>query len=151
MYVPMVITATFTRLFIEDIPQLIIQTIDITNLGTLNFTTLTALGSTIGTLFLTLHTAWNVKPSYFSRDLFKLYHDTLMKANNNEDESISETSSHMDNSAFDESEHRSQISFEGEDNLENLEKGELTPPIINNEEKEEDERDELFGAAKIDN
>ena len=143
IYIPMVITATFTRLFIEDIPQLIIQTFDIIDQNKSDFTTLASLFSTIFTLFLTLHTAWNVRPSYFSRDLFKLYHYSLMYAGQNGDEeSESENSSHMDSSFFDHSEHRSVQSYEDKNGLQ----------IIENKEdaisEKDEEREELFGGKQ---
>ena len=80
LYIPIIIITTFIRLFIEDIPQIIIQIIALfvyKEKSLSNFSTLVVFITTWLNLLLTMHEAWNVKPSYFSRDLFKIYHDVL--------------------------------------------------------------------------
>jgi hypothetical protein len=73
VYIPTIITATFARLFLEDFPLLIIQLYVAFHIAIFNFTNMASLCSTILALFLTLHTAWNVKPSIFNRELFEKY------------------------------------------------------------------------------
>ena len=73
VYIPTIITATFGRLLLEDFPLLIIQLIVAVNTTIFDFTYVASLCSTILALFMTLHTAWNVKPSIFNRELFEKY------------------------------------------------------------------------------
>jgi len=146
VYIPMVITATFTRLFIEDVPQLIIQTINLlrrTDKNIDDFTILASLLSTIFTMFLTLHTAWNVRPSYFSREIFKLYHDNLLlpEGEEEDDESVSQSSSHLEGSYLEHSEHRSVQSYDDKNSNPDQKEEPQT------DEKDE-EREELFGGGR---
>ena len=145
VYIPMVITATFTKLIIEDIPQLIIQTINIVTQDDINdFTILASLLSTIFTMFLTLHTAWNVRPSYFSRDLFRLYHENLLNQEEVEDDdSVNQSSSQiMDGSSYlEHSEHKSVGSYDDKSSHQD----QKDEPQI--DEKDE-EREELFGGGR---
>ena len=77
MYIPTVITTTFARLFLEDVPLLIIQIYVLTDRAIYDFTNMASLVSTIMALFMTLHTAWNVKPSTFNKNLFmRFFHQT---------------------------------------------------------------------------
>lgn len=138
VYIPFVITVTF-RLFIVDIPQLSILLIDIINEKKSDITIMASFCATVIVLLMTLHTAWNVKPSYFDRDLFKLYHESLMRTKDGEDEgSISDTSSHVD-TYFEQSENRSAISME--------EKDQMMAFMKEEGEEKDDERDELFGGG----
>ena len=80
VYIPLIIIITFQRLFVQDIPQIIIQTIALINEEGVDFSNLSillAFLSSIFNLLLTLHTAWRVKPSMFNREIFKIYRDVV--------------------------------------------------------------------------
>ena len=82
-YIPTVITTTFARLFLEDVPLLIIQLYVVISKSVFDFTNIASLASTILALFMTLHTTWNVKPSIFNKNLFKGFFEQTRKVREN--------------------------------------------------------------------